>query len=143
MAGRQRYSLVEVSAALKSCNGLLFLAAAKLGCTPQTMSLYLRRYARLRREVNERRGRRVDLGEAALDNAVLRGEAWAVQFLLRTQGKDRDYVERQELTGQDGGPLQHDLSLTARSNFLRLVAILRERVGLPERNGEGEGDQRS
>jgi len=143
MAGKQRYTVEEVSAALKACNGLLFLAAEKLGCDSRTVINYLKRYARLRQEVAERRGRRVDIGEAALDQAVLAGEAWAVQFLLRTQAKDRGYVERSELTGADGGPLEHEHSLAAqsRANFLRLAATLRERAGsgaaggLAERNG--------
>ena len=31
------------------------------------------------------------------------GESWAVQFRLRTKAKHRGYVERTEVTGQDGG----------------------------------------
>ncbi len=38
-----------------------------------------------------------DHAESALYNAVIAGEAWAVCFFLKTQGKDRGYVERQEV----------------------------------------------
>jgi hypothetical protein len=40
---------------------------------------------------------RLDDAESALDRAVLNGEGWAVCFLLKTLGKKRGYVERQEL----------------------------------------------
>jgi len=94
MPGKQRYTQDQVVVALKECNGLLYLAAQRLGCDPDTVTNYLNRYPRLRRIVQEHRGRRVDLAEAALDRAVLAGEAWAVQFLLRTQAKDRGYIEK-------------------------------------------------
>jgi hypothetical protein len=34
------------------------------------------------------------------------GNVTAIIFYLKTQAKDRGYVERQELTGADGGKLQ-------------------------------------
>src|SRR5262245_6648578 len=109
MAGKQRYTRAEVLEALLACNGLLYLAADRLGCGSNTVINYMRRYPSLRRLVLEKRGRRVDVGEAALDRAVLAGEPWAVQFLLRTQGKDRGYVERSEVVGADGAPVRFTL----------------------------------
>src|SRR5262245_40470650 len=41
-----------------------------------------------------------DNAESVLYKAVLAGEAWAVQFYLRTQGHDRGYTERVEHQGQ-------------------------------------------
>ena len=59
----------------------------------------------------------LDNTESALYVAALRGEAWAVCFLLKTQGKSRGYVERAELTGKRGGPLRiktkHEHNITA------------------------------
>jgi hypothetical protein len=49
-----------------------------------------------------------DNAESALYSAVLGGEAWAVCFYLKTQAKDRGYVERQEMTGKDGGAIQQE-----------------------------------
>lgn len=48
----------------------------------------------------------LDNAEDALGNAVKNGDAWAVCFFLKTQGKGRGYVERQELSGKDGGPIE-------------------------------------
>jgi hypothetical protein len=39
----------------------------------------------------------VDNAESALNRSVLSGEAWAVCFTLKTQGKSRGYIERQEI----------------------------------------------
>lgn len=39
----------------------------------------------------------LDNAEDALGNAVKKGEAWAVCFYLKTQGKGRGYVEKSEI----------------------------------------------
>jgi hypothetical protein len=51
-------------------------------------------------------GEFVDTAELKLRQAVINGEAWAVLFALRTKGKERGYVERQEVTGKDGGGIE-------------------------------------
>jgi hypothetical protein len=99
MARKFRYTVEQVLGALNACNGLVYLAAEKLGCTSQTICNYQNRHACIREAVLEKRGRRVDIGEAMLDKAVLAGEGWAVQFLLRTQGKDRGYVQAVQMEG--------------------------------------------
>ena len=35
----------------------------------------------------------------------MNGEPWAVAMVLKTIGKHRGYVERQEVTGADGGSI--------------------------------------
>jgi hypothetical protein len=107
MAGKQRYSICEVIAALNRCDGLIFRTAGQLGCTSMTIRNYASRYPAVRAAIEERRGRRVDIAEAKLDQAVLDGEAWAVQFLLRTQGKHRGYGDTRQLEhlGRDGSDL--------------------------------------
>jgi hypothetical protein len=107
MAGKRRYTLAQVSQALKDCNGYTYLAAERLGCDPDTIANYKTRYPKLAAEVAAMRGKRNDVAEVALNKAVLAGEPWAIQFQLRMQAKDRGYVERQEkvLTTPDGEPL--------------------------------------
>jgi hypothetical protein len=50
----------------------------------------------------------VDYAEMGLRGAVLNKEAWAIAFSLKTLGKSRGYVERQEVTGKDGGAIVVD-----------------------------------
>jgi hypothetical protein len=107
MARPQQFTAAQVIAALDQCNGLIFLAAGRLGCTTMTVRNYAHRYPSVRAAIEEKRGKRLDVAEAKLDQAVLDGEAWAVQFLLRTQGKHRGYGDSRQLEhlGRDGRDL--------------------------------------
>ena len=59
----------------------------------------------LKQLLDDERERMLDNAEDRLGLAVDKGEAWAVCFTLKTQGKERGYSERQELTGKDGADL--------------------------------------
>lgn len=47
----------------------------------------------------------LDLSESALIRAVAKGDVQAIKFILRTKGRSRGYVERHEITGEDGAPV--------------------------------------
>jgi len=106
--GKPRYSVKQIISALDETKGLVYLAAKKLGCEPATIHNYAKRHPAVREAMVTARGEMVDLAEAKLYQAVRNGDKWAVQFALRTQGKDRGYVERtqQEVTGADRGPVE-------------------------------------
>ena len=55
--------------------------------------------------VQEGRNRRLDFAESMLDKGMQEGNMTAIIFYLKTQGKSRGYVERQEVTGADGKKL--------------------------------------
>src|SRR5580704_15576304 len=106
MAGKKKYTQQQVIDALLATNGLVYLAAEKLGCTSNTIVNYQNRFPKIKATVQERRGRRIDIAEGKLDQAVLAGEPWAIRMMLLTQAKHRGYVERQEVTGGDNGPIE-------------------------------------
>ncbi|MDD5049237.1 MAG: hypothetical protein PHH09_09940, partial [Methanoregulaceae archaeon] len=58
--------------------------------------------------IHEERAAIIDVAESALYNRVLDGDMRAIEFTLRTIGKDRGYVEKrqEEITGKDGGPIE-------------------------------------
>jgi hypothetical protein len=93
---KTKLSSVQVVTAIKGRNGKLFLAAADLGITTQTLRNYAKRWPEVREAVREAKGRMRDTAESQLFAAIDRGEAWAVCFYLKTQGKRRGYVERSE-----------------------------------------------
>ena len=99
---KQRYTPQQIADALHETRGMVFLAAKKLGCSDETIYNYAKRYKAVGDALRQQRGQFVDMAELKLWNAVNEGEAWAVQFALRTLGKGRGYVERQEVTGKDG-----------------------------------------
>ena len=57
----------------------------------------------IREAVDNARGELIDISEQKLRAAVMSGEPWAVAMVLKTLGKSRGYVERQEVTGAEGG----------------------------------------
>ena len=97
MAGTQKYSAERVATALEESKGMVSVAAKKLGCHPDTVRNYARRYQSVSKALEEAREGMLDAAELALYGAVVRGEAWAVCFYLKTQAKDRGYVEHQKV----------------------------------------------
>jgi hypothetical protein len=94
-----------VTAAIRDMNGNISAVAKRLGVCRQTVYSYIERHPSVKDVLVESRETMIDNAESALYRAVLNGEAWAVCFFLKTQGKHRGYVERQEVTGADGGAI--------------------------------------
>jgi len=100
-----KYSTKSIIEALSSLNGMVYLAARKLGCTPQTIYNRMKSSVAIREACDNARGELIDISEQKLRAAVMNGEPWAVAMVLKTLGKSRGYVERQEVTGADGKPM--------------------------------------
>lgn len=94
---KEKFTSAQVIDALKEAKGMVYIAARKLKCAPNTVYSYARRYSTVQDAINEERGHFVDTCELALNRAVLAGEGWAVCFALKTLGKERGYVERHQL----------------------------------------------
>ena len=68
-----------------------------MGIHRSTIYRMMERHPDVAEAVDEARDYTTDIAEAALYRAIRRGEPWAVQFYLKTQGKRRGYVERTEV----------------------------------------------
>lgn len=101
----ERVPTDKIIQALRETNGLVSLAAKRVPCSITTINVRRKRVQAVEQVIQECRGELVDLGELALRKAVLSGEPWAVGLVLKTLGKERGYVERQETSGPDGGPI--------------------------------------
>ena len=95
----------SVTAAIRDMNGNVSAVAKRLGVCRQTVYTYIDRHPSVKDVLAESRETMLDNAESSLYRAVLAGEAWAVCFFLKTQGKRRGYVERQEVTGAEGGAI--------------------------------------
>lgn len=91
--------------AVKSVNGMIYLAARQLGCTPQAIYKRMNKSPIIREAVDNARGEMLDIAEQKFRIAIQNGEPWAIAMALKTIGKHRGYVERQEVTGADGGAI--------------------------------------
>ena len=95
----------QIADALVKVRGKVALAAQILKCNRTSLHRRIKRNATLRDIVKDATELRLDIAESKLDGAVLKGEAWAICFTLKCQGKQRGYIERQEVTGKDGGAI--------------------------------------
>ena len=77
-------------------------AARLLGCHPDTIRNYAKRYSTVQDALLSERAALVDLAEMGFKSAILNKEPWALAFALKTLGKHLGYVERQEVTGAEG-----------------------------------------
>ena len=95
--------------AIWAAQGKITVAAQRMGCTVRTIYNYANKYATVQNAIDEARAmwdeKLVDLAELKLFQEVNDGSAWAIKYALSTKGKSRGYVERQEVTGADGGAL--------------------------------------
>lgn len=98
MAKRHRYTQAQVIAALQSCRGLVYLAAKRLQCSPQTIMNYCEKYPTVEQAKHDARGELLDVAEVKLWQAVQEGQHWAICFALRTLGKERGYSETLSLS---------------------------------------------
>lgn len=104
MANRN-YTATEVENALRNTKGMVSVAARSLGMTRQALYNRIHKSTALQELIADEREAMTDTAELALHRAIVGGEAWAICFYLKTMGKSRGYVERQEITGADSGPI--------------------------------------
>lgn len=105
MAGTKKYTVKEMCAAIKASNGMVTKAASLLGCSPNTIYAYAKKYPSVQEALEYHREFIVDLAESKLLGAVNRNEAWAVRLVLQTLGAKRGYVEKIEHGTTNGEPL--------------------------------------
>ncbi len=118
----QHYKTERIIAALVAKKGLVSQAAKALGCTPKCIYNRAKQVRAVQEAIDSARDELIDDAELALRSAVLEKQPWAVALVLKTLGKRRGYVERQEVTGEDGAPL-FDLAAWKRQRQERLRGI--------------------
>lgn len=101
----------ETARAILEARGNLTRAAAALGMTRQAVYHRAREYPDVAAAIIEAREARKDRVEDALQNRIDSGDTTAIIFFLKTQAKDRGYVERSELGGPDGGPQRMEVTI--------------------------------
>lgn len=89
------------------------MVARKLGCDRVTVWRYAKRYKTVRDALKQADEALTDTAEEKAGE-LIEAKYWpAIQYRLKTKGKDRGYTERHEVTGADGG----DLSVVVTHKF--------------------------
>jgi len=95
---------------LRELHGNMAAVARHFGVTRAAVYNCVRRRPQLQEVIEEAREAMKDHAVSALHTAIFKGEAWAICFYLKTQAKDRGYIERTELRhGGDANapPIRH------------------------------------
>jgi hypothetical protein len=102
MAKQNGRTAKEYAKAITEARGFISVAAKRLGCSRSTMYRAIEKYPTVAEAVEDARESMTDLAEGKLVEQINGGNTTAIIFYLKTQGKKRGYVERQELVVPDG-----------------------------------------
>jgi len=104
--GKELYTAKQFIAAIPGTGGFIIAIAKRVGCVRHTAAKYIRKYATVQQAVEDEREAMLDSIEAEAYKQAKSGDSAMIRYILSTKGKSRGYVERQEVSGPDGGPIQ-------------------------------------
>ncbi len=90
--------------ALEKSLGVVTRACKQVGIGRTTFYNYYNEDKEFAKKVDDIENVALDFAESQLHKQIQDGSTAATIFLLKTRGKKRGYVERQEITGADGIP---------------------------------------
>jgi hypothetical protein len=92
--------------ALERSLGIVTSACKAVGISRQTHYNWMKDDGEYKSSVESIEDMAIDFAESQLHQQIQNGEVSSTIFFLKTKGKKRGYVERQEVTGADGNPFQ-------------------------------------
>lgn len=104
---RKRTTEKQVEEALRKSGGFVTYASKALGLSMGAVTLRVQKSPYLQSVKKEIEESMLDLAEAALIKNVKEGDNASVFFYLKCKGKDRGYVERQEVSGDLNITVKH------------------------------------
>ena len=108
MADHDHYTKEQVIEALKQSNGYISQAAKLLKCSFQTVCKYRDKYQQVKAVLIELEETELDFTELKLHENIKANKEASIFFKLKTKGKHRGYIEKQEIqhSGTPGEPIQ-------------------------------------
>jgi hypothetical protein len=100
-----RYPVQVFIDAIQDTGGIISAIAKKVGCDWHTAKRYCTQYATVKQAYEDECERVLDLAESKVIVALKEGDGVMIRYYLSTKGKERGYVERKEVTGDEGGPV--------------------------------------
>lgn len=90
---------------LEKSHGVVTVAALNTGIHRDTHYSWMQTDEEYAKKAKAMKEVAIDFAESMLYKLISEGNVAATIFFLKTQGKNRGYVERQEVTGADGAPI--------------------------------------
>jgi len=97
--------------ALEKSLGVVTTACKKMGVGRTQFYHWLKEDQEFREQVEEIENIALDFAESQLHKQIGDGSTSATIFYLKTKGKNRGYIERQEITGADGMPTNFQIEI--------------------------------
>tara|TARA_R100000935_G_scaffold4209_1_gene10153 strand:+ start:2057 stop:2422 length:366 start_codon:yes stop_codon:yes gene_type:complete len=94
--------------------GVVTTACKNVGIARSTFYEWLKD-EEFKNQVNDIQNIALDMAESQLHKQILNGNTTATIFYLKTKGKNRGYVERQEITGAEGMPTNFQIEIIGRT----------------------------
>jgi transposase len=105
------YKVQEVIEAIEGSQGLITQVAKRLNCSRVTVYNYINRHKKVKQALIDEREKLKDFAESKLVQQIQEGNMTAIIFYLKTQAKDRGYIERQDVNVQVENELNKAMDL--------------------------------
>lgn len=96
----------DIEPVVSKYDGNIAAIARHFRVTRQTIYNRIKESSTLKEAIQDARESVLDDAESELYKQAKSGNTAALIFFLKTQGKNRGYTERQEITGADGGDVR-------------------------------------
>ncbi|MFQ5786721.1 MAG: hypothetical protein ACE5H1_01945 [Thermodesulfobacteriota bacterium] len=107
--------------ALEKSLGVVTTACKKAGVGRTQFYNWLQADQKFKQAVDEMKNVALDFAESKLFENINKNREASVIFYLKTQGKSRGYIERQEVTGANGNALITSMNFTVKGTKSKLL----------------------
>jgi hypothetical protein len=105
MSRSPHFTLEQFQKAIDGSGGFISVIADRVGCNLSTVYEWKKKHSEVQTAIDAEKVRQVDHAEGQLQALINEKNPTAIIFYLKTQGKQRGYVERQEVSGPVDSPL--------------------------------------
>lgn len=145
MPSKPTHTPAEVIAVIPGSAGIKTTIAKRLGVSRWTVDNYLERWQSVKAAYDEECESVIDTAESVVIKSFQSGETSDARWYLSRKGRHRGYVERQELTGENGQPFQIEQKVQVNSGTDHITAVLRTlvevgAVELPATSASGDAE---
>jgi len=103
--GNGHYTAAQFIEQIPGSGGIISTIAARVGCAWHTAKKYITNMPTVKQAYQDECAKVVDLAESVIIGSIKDKDVQTAKWFLAMKGQDRGYVQRQEHTGEEGGPI--------------------------------------